>query len=116
VQRHYLSIESMTLALPPTEDAPTWMSLRPVLRADLRNNAAAEEVTTLIEDEPSTTPGDELGRLHHYRRLDVTNPTDRKRTHVQECCRRANWQGVLAFLFPTSEARRSTQHAPAIAA
>ena len=89
MQRHYLSIESMTLALPPTEDAPTGMSLRPALRADVRDNPA-EEVTALIEEEPPITPVDELGRLHHYRRLDRTNPTDRKRTQVQECCRCAN--------------------------
>jgi putative transposase len=48
VQRRYLSIESMTLALPPVEDAPAGMSLRPALRADLRDNPA-EEVTTLTK-------------------------------------------------------------------
>jgi len=48
VQRRYLSIESMTLALPPAEDAPAGMSLRPALRADLRDNAA-EEVAALTK-------------------------------------------------------------------
>ena len=48
VQRRYLSIESMTLALPPVEDAPAGMSLRPALRADLRDNPA-EEVGALTK-------------------------------------------------------------------
>jgi len=48
VQRRYLSIESMTLALPPAEDAPAGMSLRPALRADLHDNPA-EEVTALTK-------------------------------------------------------------------
>ncbi|HLI50405.1 MAG TPA: transposase, partial [Thermomicrobiaceae bacterium] len=43
VQHRYLSIESMNMALPPAEDAPTGMSLRPALRADLRDNPAEED-------------------------------------------------------------------------
>ena len=48
VQRRYLSLEPTTLALPPADDAPTGMSLRPVPRADFCDNPA-EEVTALTK-------------------------------------------------------------------
>ena len=48
VQRRYLSIESMSLAITPIEDAPAGMPLRPALRADLHDNPA-EEVTALTQ-------------------------------------------------------------------